>query len=206
MTKTVKKLTITEYEKLTNEKSKEFPKFLKQAKAFANEFLMENFNIKLEIPIEINGRLSSTLGRYMAKRTFFDNIMPVKIELSKKHLLAAFIVNDLEDVYDTLKHELVHYALSVQGKDFNDGAYDFEMKLYELNISSSGATPAHKKFSKRTLRNYVPYKIYKGDNNEEFILSSGKSYYHSANVKSYKHGRYKGSLTHVGYQIEELTA
>ena len=91
MTKTVKKLTITEYEKLKNEKSKEFPKFLKQAKTFANDFLNENFNMQLEIPIEINGRLSSTLGRYMAKRTFFDNIMPVKIELSK--LIFTHILN-----------------------------------------------------------------------------------------------------------------
>ena len=204
MAKTVK-LSIREYEKLKIEKAKEFPAFLKEAKTFANKFLMENFNMRLEIPIKMNGRLSSTLGRYMS-RTYFGEFMPVSIELSKTHLTAALIVGDVEEVYDTLKHELVHYALSVQGKNFNDGSYDFEMKLYELNISSSGKTPASKKFTKRTMKLYKPYKIYKGANNEEFTFTSGKSYYASASVKNKQQGvYYRGSLTHVGYEIKELT-
>ena len=133
--------------------------------------------------------------------------MPVSIELSKTHLTAALIVGDLEEVYDTLKHELVHYALSVQGKNFNDGSYDFEMKLYELNISSSGKTPASKKFTKRTMKLYKPYKIYQGDNKEEFTFASGKPYYAIASVKNKQQGvYYRGSLTHVGYEIKELTA
>ena len=116
MEKTVKELSVKEYEKLKIEKAKEFPAFLKEAKAFANKFLMENFDMRLEIPIKMNGRLSSTLGRYMS-RMYFGQFMPVSIELSKTHLTAALIVGDLEEVYDTLKHELVHYALSVR-KEF----------------------------------------------------------------------------------------
>lgn len=204
MVKTVN-LSIKEYEKLKIEKAKEFPTFLKEAKAFANKFLMENFNMRLEIPIKMNGRLTRSMGRYLS-RNYFGKVIPLSIELSKTYLTAALIVGDLEEVYDTLKHELVHYALSVQGKDFNDGSYDFEMKLHELNISSSGSTPARKKFSKRTMKYYKPYKVYKDDNNEEFIFSSGQSYYQRVTVKSYQHGIYKGSLTLVGYQIKELSA
>ena len=120
--------------------------------------------------------------------------------------MAALIVDDLEEIYDTLKHELVHYALSVQGKNFSDGDYDFEHKLYELNISASGSTPIHKRLTKRTLRYYAPYKIYQGDNKEEFYFRSGKSYYSQVTVKNQKYGIYKGSLTHVGYRIDEVAA
>ena len=90
MVKTVK-LTISEYEKLKIEKAKEFPAFLKEAKAFANKFLMENFNIRLEIPIKMNGHLSSTFGRYMSRR-YFGELKPISIELSKTYLTSALIV------------------------------------------------------------------------------------------------------------------
>lgn len=206
MRKTVKTLTVSEYNRLMKLKEKEMPGFINEAKIFANQFLMENFNMQLNIPIKVNGRLTSTMGRYLSKRSYLGNVIPDRIELSKRYLLAALIVDDLEEIYDTLKHELVHYALSVQGKNFSDGDYDFEHKLYELNISASGSTPARKRLSKRTLRYYAPYKIYQGDNKEEFIFRSGKSYYESATVKSRQYGVYKGSLTHVGYRIDEVEA
>lgn len=206
MRKTVKRLTVKEYNQLKKLKEKEMPAFLKEAKAFANNFLIENFNMRLNIPIKMNGRLTSTMGRYLSKRNYLGNVIPDSIELSKRYLLAALIVDDLEEIYDTLKHELVHYALSVQGKNFSDGDYDFEHKLYELNISASGSTPARKRLSKRTLRYYAPYKIYQGDNKEEFIFRSGKSYYRQVTVKNQKYGIYKGSLTHVGYRIDEVAA
>lgn len=205
MRKTVKRLTVKEYNQLKNLKEKEMPSFLNEARTFANKFLMENFNMKLEIPIKMNGRLTRTMGRYLS-RNYFGSVVPTSIELSKTYLVAALIVGDLEEMYDTLKHELVHYALSVQGKNYNDGDYEFEKKLYELNISSSGSTPNHKRLSERTLRYYVPYKIYQGDNKEEFIFRSGNSYYESATVKSSQYEVYKGSLTHVGYRIDEIAA
>lgn len=184
MRKTVKTLTVSEYNRLMKLKEKEMPGFINKAKAFANNFLMENFNMQLNIPIKVNGRLTSTMGRYLSKRSYLGNVIPYSIELSKRYLLAALIVDDLEEIYDTLKHELVHYALSVQGKNFSDGDYDFEHKLYELNISASGSTPIHKRLTKRTLRYYAPYKIYQGDNKEEFYFRSGKSYYSQVTVKT----------------------
>lgn len=203
MSETVKSLTIKEYEKIKKEKEKEIPKLLEEMKDFSKDFLTENFNIELNIPIQINGRLSSTLGRYLS-RCFLGQTIPISIELSKKYLITNLIAGDIEEIYDTLKHELVHYALSVQGKDYSDGSHDFEMKLYELNISSSGRTPTHKKLSKRKMKCYKSYKVYQGDNNEKFIFASGKSYYKTSHIKSYKYGIYKGSLTHVGYEIKEI--
>lgn len=181
MRKTVKTLTVTEYNRLAKLKTKEMPGFINEAKTFANNFLMENFNMQLNIPLKMNGRLTSTMGRYLSKRNYLGNVIPESIEL-------------------------VHYALSVQGKNFSDGDYDFEHKLYELNISASGSTPIHKRLTKRTLRYYAPYKIYQGDNKEEFFFRSGKSYYRQVTVKNQKYGIYKGSLTHVGYRIDEVAA
>ena len=102
MRKTVKTLTVTEYNRLAKLKTKEMPAFLNEAKTFANQFLMENFNMQLNIPIKMNGRLTSTMGRYLSKRSYLGNVIPESIELSKRYLLAALIVDDLEEIYDTL--------------------------------------------------------------------------------------------------------
>ena len=94
MRKTVKTLTVSEYNRLMKLKEKEMPSFLKEAKAFANNFLIENFNMRLNIPIKMNGRLTSTMGRYLSKRNYLGNVIPDSIELSKRYLLAALIVDD----------------------------------------------------------------------------------------------------------------
>ena len=142
----------------------------------------------------------------VGKSTYIQKVKTEKSLVLSSDELRIELFGDLEEIYDTLKHELVHYALSVQGKNYSDGDYDFEHKLYELNISSSGSTPVRKRLSERTLRYYIPYKIYQGDNKEEFIFRSGDSYYESATVKSRQYGVYKGSLTHVGYRIDEVAA
>jgi len=99
MRKTVKRLTVKEYNQLKKSKEKEMPAFLNEAKTFANNFLMENFNMRLEIPIKMNGRLTRTMGRYLA-RNYFGSIFPTSIELSKTYLVAALIVGDLEEIYE----------------------------------------------------------------------------------------------------------
>ena len=53
MRKTVKRLTVKEYNQLKKLKEKEMPAFLNEAKTFANNFLMENFNMELKIPIKM---------------------------------------------------------------------------------------------------------------------------------------------------------
>lgn len=58
-------------------------------------------------------------------------------------------------IYDTLKHELIHYGTYATHKDFHDGDFDFEDTLRQLKVSSSGATNIGKRL------NDVPYSYYR---------------------------------------------
>lgn len=60
---------------------------------------------------------------------------------NEQFLMASLLMNDYTALIDTLKHELVHYSMFVQGKGFKDGDKDFEAKLKELNISSNSDGP-----------------------------------------------------------------
>lgn len=100
---------------------------------FAREWLKDTYQMDLEIPLEINARLKTTYGcfRYtIVKAT--GGTKPKAIHLNK------FFVenNNLESVVDVLKHELVHYALFMQGKPHSDGDYYFEKELKRLNVVS----------------------------------------------------------------------
>lgn len=99
----------------------------------ASEFLQENYNMELEIPININGRLSRALGRFDYYR---HGRKAVKIHISKK--LVDY--HPVEDVIDTLKHELVHYAVfsNNKGQEHRDGHEVFESELKRLGIGRTG--------------------------------------------------------------------
>lgn len=94
----------------------------------ADEFLIENFAMELDVPIVLNGRLSKALGRHVYFRHAKET---VQIELSKD-LIRYY---DDETVIDVLKHELVHHALLVDGLPHRDGEYYFEKTLKELGVS-----------------------------------------------------------------------
>ena len=91
---------------------------------YARRFLKETYNLELTIPIVINGRLTRALGSYVTTRSG-NNEKPVRIELSKKHLEYSKI----EDIQDTIKHEIIHHALHLLGKPFDDGHPIFESEL-----------------------------------------------------------------------------
>lgn len=100
----------------------------------ANEFLSE-YGMKMDIPLKFNPRSKRRLGCYFYnkdKKT--GDIIPLHIDLSQQMLISA----SREQIVDVLKHELVHYALSVQGKNFSDGDYDFESELRRRGVKSTG--------------------------------------------------------------------
>ena len=106
-------------------------KIITKLEKHANEFLKKEFNLTLEIPIEINGRLKRAAGRYCCKiNQITGEITPEKIQI------ARFTIEDnkTEDVIDTLKHELVHYALSVKGEKFHDKDLNFINTCNRLGI------------------------------------------------------------------------
>lgn len=95
----------------------------------ATDFLRENYDMELSIPILRNNRLRKTLGRYLA--TMED--APLRIEIAGyvfKYATTAVII-------DTLKHELIHYALHVRGEPNDDGHPHFEAELRKHEASST---------------------------------------------------------------------
>lgn len=98
----------------------------------ARDFLREEYDLPLEIPIKRNNRLSRTLGRF----TFDYDWTPRRIDISGE----LFKYGADEAIIDTLKHELVHYALCVKGEPFDDGHPHFESELRRLSVSSTEQT------------------------------------------------------------------
>lgn len=126
-------------------------------------FLKKNFKIDLDIPIEINGRLRTSHGRFIyrpVKENGKTKYIPVRLEMSKTHLVASLIAGDWEATLDTLRHELVHYALCKLELPFDDGDEYFERKLKELNVTASGATSKSKIQSAREMVYYTQGRIY----------------------------------------------
>lgn len=94
----------------------------------AEQFLKNNYNLSLTIPIIINNRLRSTMGVFYHNKT-----KSLRIELSGKiikygHELA---------ILDILNHELVHYALFEKGLPYKDGDSYFEEELSSLGVGST---------------------------------------------------------------------
>ena len=55
-------------------------KIITKLEKHANEFLKKEFNLMLEIPIEINGRLKSSAGRHICKISqITGKIIPEKL-------------------------------------------------------------------------------------------------------------------------------
>ena len=100
---------------------------------YANSFLGENYGMTLSVPLKINGRLKRTVGyfKYTVER-------PTEYKEAKSVELSKIFVenNKKEIVLDVLKHELVHYALFMQGKPNSDGHPVFENELRRLGIVS----------------------------------------------------------------------
>lgn len=64
-------------------------------------------NLELNIPVELNGRLSKSLGYFES-----NAITPIKISISKKLLALSE-----ETIVDTIKHETAHYiAFLIHGE------------------------------------------------------------------------------------------
>ena len=106
---------------------------VQQLTGYAKKFLKETYNLELTIPIELNGRMRKTCGWFKHTRSRVTGEgKAVKIEMNR------FFVenNDPITVLDVLRHELVHYALYIQKKPYNDGHPVFENELKRLKIVS----------------------------------------------------------------------
>jgi len=98
---------------------------------YAKKFLADKYGFKLAIPIERNNRLTRTLGQYISDRRG----QPLGIELSGRLL----DYGSKWVILDTLKHELIHYAVHCLGENFDDGAEYFENELHKHGVGSTGS-------------------------------------------------------------------
>lgn len=135
---------------------KEKVQYEKQLAVYAQGFLNTNFNLDLEIPIEINGRLTKTGGYFQHAR---GKKMPLKISISERFMVLALVDKEegMHAILDIVKHELVHYALYMLDKNYKDGQDDFENTLALLDIGASGATSEN---AIKTTKRNVWYNIY----------------------------------------------
>jgi SprT-like protein len=88
---------------------------------FAIKYLKDEFGLELNIPIEINSRLTRALGRFRYRRRG-KQLEARCIELSKD-LLSHY---NKETILAVLKHELVHYALFELGLPHDDSSSNFK--------------------------------------------------------------------------------
>ena len=103
-----------------------------QLEKYAEKFLKDNYNMKLLVPLKINSRLRTTCGRFVYTQYVNKPSTPKSVEINKYFLEN----NEPAVVLDVLRHELVHYALFMQGKPHRDGHPVFENELKRLGIVS----------------------------------------------------------------------
>lgn len=103
-----------------------------QLEMYAKKFLKDNYDMEMEIPLELNGRMSKTLGWFRYTQYRDGRQVARRIQLNK-HFVEN---NDPVTVVDVLRHELVHYVCFMLGKPFGDGDAYFENELKRLGIVS----------------------------------------------------------------------
>lgn len=94
---------------------------------YAERFLMDNYSLDLNVPIVINNRLKNIMGGFV----YSDKKGAIKVELSGYTLKYGTEMI----ILDTLKHELIHYALYTLGKPCRDGQEYFENELKRLGVN-----------------------------------------------------------------------
>jgi SprT-like protein len=117
-----------------------------QLQMYAKKFLKDNYNMDLVVPLELNGRLQTCCGRFISVRNRRSGESKPKIvELNK-----TFVENNEPTVVlDVLRHELVHYALFMQGRPNSDGHPVFEGELRKLGIVSQKTIDQYQIASKK---------------------------------------------------------
>lgn len=148
-----------------------------QLEIYAEDFLRENFNLTLDVPLRISKRMKSKLGVFSIKYNR-NKVLSSEIVLSYN-----FIINNgTEAILDVLYHECVHYALYKKRLPFRDSDPEFINTLERLGISRT--------------RSYK----YKG---QAFLYECRKCKYRfSKNMKGYEKrymcGRCRGRFTYKG--------
>lgn len=98
------------------------------------DFLMTAYGLELDIPVKINSRMKSSLGRF--RHALYPEPRATMIEISKNYIAHY----DWDTIYKTIKHEAIHYACYTLGKPYKDGQDYFENELKKWDSKSTGST------------------------------------------------------------------
>ena len=79
--------------------------------AYAKKWVKEEFGIEFTLPVKSNGRMKSMLGVYTHKGK-----TPVRVNIARGLIESGRV----DDVYDVLRHELIHYSLHQLGYPHRD--------------------------------------------------------------------------------------
>lgn len=92
--------------------------------------------VKLTVPVKINSRLSSTLGRvkYEWVNPYKETVRPTIIEFSK-----SFLENGSEESIDSvIKHECAHYCVTIQTDKRQGHNKIFKDMCHRLGTNNDG--------------------------------------------------------------------
>lgn len=103
----------------------------------AEDFLLDNFDLTLDIPIRISNRMTRTFGSFVRTRNRVTGEIKCKEIVISSNL---YKYHGYDKMIDTLKHECIHYALYLLGRPYKDGQAYFENTLKEHGVSSTGTT------------------------------------------------------------------
>ena len=103
--------------------------------------------VDLIVPVELNGRLTKTLGRVVFLKDYKGKCTPVKIEFSKR-LVETGSEKDLKEV---ILHETAHYIVTMVTKE--DHGHDKVFKAMCAEIGTSNDTP-HTTLEKPMVKKY----------------------------------------------------
>ena len=138
--------------------------------SYANDFLIKNYGMELNVPLKINGRLKKTYGcfRYLTNRMTGES-KELSVELNK-----TFVIhNSKEDVFNVLRHELIHYACFKMNKPHSDGERYFENELKKHNTYSQTDVNRMEVKMKSRYRKFYTYECNCGINNTTTNITRG---------------------------------
>ena len=102
-----------------------------QLKDICKYYMFELWGERLEIPVEISGKLSKTFGYF---QYISSTKTPLKLMFSKR-LIENYKLSTIESI---IKHELCHYHLFINNEPHDDGHPVFEAELARIGGSSTG--------------------------------------------------------------------
>lgn len=113
---------------------KEVKRVLEIIKEEAFQWFIEEFDYKPQIEVGLNGRKQTANGVFRRiSNSQTGELVRMNILMSGRFMRHVHVTCLLK----TLKHELIHYHLFKQDRDFRDGSYEFEQLIAKYDLPSN---------------------------------------------------------------------